>query len=142
LPDAFRVVDADAIARAVESDATAAGLLLAPSEGVVALEDDWPDRLAALLRVRSDVRLAQLAEEMNLAPPTVSRGFRAVFGASPARYRAEARARRAFAALCERDDSLVEIALAFGFADQSHLSRAVVELTGVPPAAWRRGAPH
>jgi AraC-like DNA-binding protein len=142
LPDAFRVVDADAIARAAESDVTAASELLEPSTGVVALEDDWPDRLAALLRVRSDVRLAQWADAMRLAPETVSRGFRAAFGATPARYRAEARARRALAALCERDDPLVEIALACGFADQSHMSRAIVELTGVAPSAWRRRAPH
>ena len=142
LPDAFRVRDADAIARAAESDVTAASELLEPCAGAVALEDDWPDRLAALLRVRSDVRLAQWAETMGLASATVSRGFRAAFGATPARYRAEARARRALEALYERDDPLVEIALACGFADQSHLSRAIVELTGIAPSAWRRGTPH
>jgi AraC-like DNA-binding protein len=140
LPDAFRVRDADAVARAAESDIAAASDVLAPSPGVVPAEDDWPDRLAALLRVRSDVAIAPWADAMGLAPETVSRGFRAAFGVPPARYRAEARARRAFAALCENDDSLVEIALACGFADQSHLSRAIAELTGISPSAWRRNA--
>jgi len=142
LPDAFRVGDADAVARAAESDVAMASELLEPASGIVAVEDDWPDQLAALLRLRADVRIAEWAETMDLASATVSRGFRAAFGVAPARYRAESRARRAFAALCDRDDPLVQIALACGFADQSHLSRAIVELTGISPAAWRRSAIH
>ncbi len=86
----------------------------------------------------SDVRLAEWAATTGLAPATVSRGFRAAFGVPPARYRAEARARRAFAALSSGDDPLVEIALACGFADQAHFSRAIVALTGFAPTAWRR----
>jgi len=142
LPDAFRVSDADAVARAAESDVAAASELLEPAAGIVAVEDDWPDQLAALLRFRADVQITEWADTMDLAPATVSRGFHAAFGVPPARYRAESRARRAFAALCERDDPLVQIALACGFADQSHLSRAIVELTGIAPAAWRHNATH
>jgi len=138
LPDAFRVTDADAVARAAESDLVAATDLLEPGMDVVAAEDDWPDRLAALLRSRSDVRLAEWAAATGLASATVSRGFRAAFGVPPARYRAEARARRAFAALSSGDSPLVEIALACGFADQAHFSRAIVTLTGFAPTAWRR----
>ena len=138
LPDAFRVVDADAVARAAESDLAAAADLLAPDAGAAAALDDWPDRLAALLRLRSNVQLAEWAAAAGLAPATVSRGFRAAFGVSPARYRAEARARRAFAALSTSDHPLVEIALACKFADQAHFSRAIVALTGLAPTAWRR----
>jgi len=62
---------------------------------------DWPDLLATALRARSDLRLAEWASRMGLAPETVSRGFRLAYGTTPARYRAELRARRAFAALRE-----------------------------------------
>ncbi len=138
LPIAFRVADPDAVARAAEADIASASEVLDLAAGVPAAMDDWPDQLAALLRARADVRLAHWAMTMGLAPATLSRGFRAAYGIPPARFRAEARARRAFAALHERDDPLAELAIACGFADQSHLSRAIVDLTGAAPAAWRR----
>ena len=66
--------EGDTIARAAESDVAIASELLEPSQGVVAVEDDWPDQLATLLRLRANVRLTDWAETMDLAPATVSRG--------------------------------------------------------------------
>jgi AraC-like DNA-binding protein len=74
---------------------------------------------------------------MKLAPATVSRGFRAVFGTTPVRYRADARARRAWRVITNGRDPLVDVALACGFADQAHMTRGVLGLTGAPPSAWR-----
>jgi AraC family transcriptional regulator len=39
-----------------------------------------------------------------------------------------------------RDDrlSLLDVALACGFADQSHLTRVFTRVVGVSPGAWRR----
>ncbi|MEO8674916.1 MAG: AraC family transcriptional regulator [Casimicrobiaceae bacterium] len=138
LPIGVRVADPDAVARAAEADPAAASALLDTAEGTAPLEDDWPDILAAALRIRSDLRITDWAAAMGLAPATVSRGFRCVFGLSPARYRAEMRARRAFVALTAGMLPLAELALASGFADQAHLSRAIADLTGAPPSAWRR----
>jgi AraC-like DNA-binding protein len=134
----LRVADPDGVARLAEADpATAAALLEATGE-LPLLEEDWPDLLAADLRSRPELRIADWAKQAGLAPATVSRGFRSVFGVAPARYRAEMRARRAFAALAESDTPLADLALSSGFADQAHLSRAIADLTGHTPSAWRR----
>ena len=138
LPIGVRVADPDAVARIAEADPEAACSLLETAEDIAPLEDDWPDVLAAALRMRSDLRITDWAAAMGLACATVSRGFRAIFGLSPARYRAEIRARRAFAVLTAGGLPLAELALASGFADQAHLSRAIAGLTGAPPSAWRR----
>jgi AraC-like DNA-binding protein len=138
LPSGLRVADPDAVARVAEADPVAASALLDAVDEVPPLEEDWPDLLAAALRSRSDIRIAEWARAMGLASATVSRGFRAAFGLSPARFRAEMRARRALATLTEADEPLAELALSTGFADQAHLSRAIAELTGLTPSAWRR----
>jgi AraC-like DNA-binding protein len=137
LPIGVRVADPDAVARMAEADPAAASAMLDTAEEFPPLQDDWPDLLAIALRA-TDLRIAEWAAATGLAPATVSRGFRAVFGLSPARYRAEMRARRAFAALTAGKLPLAELALASGFADQAHLSRAITDLTGAPPSAWRR----
>jgi AraC-like DNA-binding protein len=36
--------------------------------------------------------------------------------------------------------SLADIALACGFAEQSHFTRVFTRLVGMPPGAWRRAA--
>jgi AraC-like DNA-binding protein len=139
-PMGVRVADPDRIARVAEADPAAASALLDTDAEVPLLLDDWPDLLAAALRAQSDVRITGWAASMDLAPATASRGFRAVFGLTPARYRAEMRARRAFAALTEGDEPLATLALSSGFADQAHLSRAISALTGDAPSAWRRAS--
>jgi transcriptional regulator GlxA family with amidase domain len=57
---------------------------------------------------------------------------------SPHRWLLHARVRRAQQVLLEADARLAEVALASGFADQSHLTRVFRSLTGEAPGAWRR----
>ncbi len=137
------VDDPDAFVRTAERDPTALAALLISQfrpadEGA---RTDWPDRLAATLAdpLVSHRSLASWAEEHGLSPATVSRGFRAVYGVSPARYRLEARGRTAWRLLREDARStLAELAAATGFSDQPHMTRTVQALTGRSPAAWRR----
>jgi AraC-like DNA-binding protein len=138
LPLGLRVADPDTVARVAEADPAAASALLDAADELPPLEDDWPDLLASDLRSQSDVRIVDWATSVGLAPATVSRGFRCVFGLTPARYRAETRARRAFAALTAGDEPLAALALSNGYADQAHFSRAIAELTGFAPSLWRR----
>lgn len=140
LPAGVRVADPDALARIAEADPAAASALLDATGELPSLRDDWPDLLAAELQSRSDLRIADWAASTGLAAATVSRGFRAAFGLSPARYRAETRARRAFLALTACDLPLAQLALATGFADQAHFARAISALTGRAPSLWRRGS--
>lgn len=131
------VADVDALARAAERDgAQAAAMLLEMAAPSAATALDWPDLLAADL-LETDARLDAWAVRRRLAPETVSRGFRRVFGVAPARYRLEARTRRALALVRAGGAGLAMIAAETGFADQAHMTRAIRELTGKAPGAWR-----
>ena len=130
--------DPDLVAREAEKDlAAAAALLLERFEPVANCAGDWPDMLASLLRERSAAPLTQWAHTMQLRPETVSRGFKAAYGVSPSAYRANARARAALARIFSSAESFAGIAAALDFADQAHLSRSIVRLTGHPPSFWR-----
>jgi AraC-like DNA-binding protein len=135
------VADADALARLAERDAEAAARLLEQTLAAARQgEADWPDILARTLRERPQTALSAWADAIGLRPESVSRGFRLAYGVTPAAYRATARARAAWLAVTSSDQALAEIAIDTGFADQSHMTRAVHSLTGHPPGSWRRAA--
>lgn len=134
-----RIADTDALVRAAERD---------PREAVRQLHEqlrpvnprpgDWLEALSRDLILDPACRLETWAREHGLAAETVSRGFRKVFGVTPMLFRAEVRTHRAVALLGSTGAPLTAIAAETGFADQSHMSRAVRAVTGVPPGAWRR----
>lgn len=137
-PTAGTVEDPDAIARAAERDLGEAAEMV--SEGLRPTDaklEDWPDLLAAELASAPDFRLSLWAERMGLAPQSVSRGFRRAYGTSPKVYRAEQRALAAVRALPGWHGPLAALAADLGFADQSHLTRAVGSLTGLSPTRLR-----
>ncbi len=136
-PAVFRVADPDALVRAAADPAHAAALL-DPVETRGPLVRDWPDTLAVVLRHDPGIAIGIWAEHAGIAPATVSRGFAAAYGVTPARYRAEARARAAWRRIRFGKEPLADVAAAEGFADQAHMTRAIGALTGKPPAAWRR----
>jgi AraC-like DNA-binding protein len=133
-----RVRDADAVVRIAERDAVAAGaLLLAEIRRKPPAYYDWPDILADDLLSDPAWCLDEWAQKQALAPSSVSRGFRKVFGVTPAAFRLGARARRAFRMITESGQPFAAVAAATGFADQAHMSRAIRALTGAPPGSWR-----
>lgn len=81
---------------------------------------------------------AVLAALIGLSPSYFGRVFKASTGTTPHRWLVNARVRRAQQILLETEASLVDVALASGFSDQSHLSRAFCGVTGQTPGAWRR----
>jgi AraC-like DNA-binding protein len=137
LPAFGRVEDPDAVAIVAERDPMAAASQLLSRCRAGAGEADWADLLAERLRECEPPAIGDWSRENGLAPATVSRGFRQVYGTTPERYRAEARARRAAASLRGGGRSLADLAAELGFADQAHMSRAVKALTGQPPRLWR-----
>jgi AraC-like DNA-binding protein len=137
-----RVADPDSIARAAERDlAEAAACLRERLSGTARDAGDWPDLLARDLAAGPDCCLGAWARAHGLAAETLSRGFGKVFGLTPAAFRAEVRAHRAFALVAGSDAPLASIAAAAGFADQAHMCRALRALTGAPPTVWRRSNP-
>jgi hypothetical protein len=59
--------------------------------------EDWPDLLAIALGADAVGKIGDWALGMGLSAEGVSRGFQRCYGASPSRFRADARARRALA---------------------------------------------
>lgn len=140
-PAVARIADVGAIVRVAERDAreAAEGLLEALTEAETS-SGDAVDQLAAALRSPSPPRIGEWAQDCGRSRENLTRTFRSVYGTSPAEYRLEAQARRAWRRIVSTGDSLAEIACETGFSDQSHMTRAVVRLTGHAPGAWRRRA--
>jgi AraC-like DNA-binding protein len=132
--DAFTgvVKDADAIAREAERDVLGAAALLQETIRPMNVQlTDWPDRLAAALASQREFSIEDWADQMGLAPPSISRGFRLAYGVSPKRYRLEQRTLRALRKLQTWPGTLAGLAADVGFSDQAHLTRAVLAMTGV-----------
>jgi AraC-like DNA-binding protein len=137
LPSVFQVADTDEIIARVRSQPADLLHLLVPVKTKTPILADWPDLLAAELR-RTPISLSTWSAKMRLAPATVSRGFAAAFGTTPAKYRASAQTHSALQLIAENDWSLSEIAHQCGFADQPHMSRSILRMTGLTPMAWRK----
>lgn len=72
----------------------------------------------------------------------LARQFRRAFGISPHRYHLRRRLERARRMMADPRESLAEIAVATGFADQAHFSRQFNAAFGFSPGLWRRLAAH
>ena len=106
-------------------------------------------------RLAEALALDDLAEAAGLSPFHFAKMFKASFGVPPHRYVTERRIARA-KDLLGKDlpgkslpgedfsaagrESLAEVALACGFASQSHFTRRFKQATGFTPAAWRGAA--
>ncbi|MFL6602509.1 MAG: helix-turn-helix domain-containing protein [Steroidobacteraceae bacterium] len=84
------------------------------------------------------VTLKDIAEECGLSTSHFSRGFRVSVGMAPHNWLLKRRVAHAKGLLANRQLSLSEVALACGFADQSHFTRVFSRVVGAPPGVWRR----
>lgn len=130
--------DPDLVARIARRDPNGAAEALAsltcPRAGRF---EDWLDRLAQAMRSQATLSISSWAQNQGVSASRVSRAFLEAFGVSPKRYRAETRALSAWRRIVETDAPLAQIAMDLGFADQPHMTRAIVEITGASPARWR-----
>ncbi|MEI2386148.1 AraC family transcriptional regulator [Breoghania sp. JC706] len=83
------------------------------------------------------ISIAQLAGSCGLSRSYFIKAFTRSFGRTPHRWLTEYRIKKA-RELLESDVPLAEIALACGFADQSHFTRVFSQRTGETPARYRR----
>lgn len=79
-----------------------------------------------------------IAAHVGVSPSRLAHVFRAVMGRSIAAYVRECRVRAAAAALRESATPIGDVALACGFYDQAHLSRAFKALRSMTPLQYRR----
>jgi AraC family transcriptional regulator len=86
----------------------------------------------------SKIEVARIAEHVSLSKSHFSRAFKLSMGSSPMAYVSMRRVERAKLMITSTGQTLTEIALGCGFADQSHLNRCFRRLIGVSPGKWRR----
>jgi AraC family transcriptional regulator len=101
----------------------------------------WQERRAKEIlssNLDGNVGLKALARECGLSVSHFSRAFRHSTGAAPHRWLLEYRVDAAKPMLRDRELPLSDVALACGFADQSHFTRTFTRVVGVSPGAWRR----
>ncbi len=84
------------------------------------------------------IRTEDLAAIARLSVSHFSRAFRDSFDETPYAYVLGQRVARAKALMATSDDSLAQIALSCGMADQAHFSRLFRRLEGETPSRWRR----
>ncbi len=82
-------------------------------------------------------RIVDLAREAGVHPVHFSRAFRQFVGMRPAEYRTRARVAAGCRLVASASLRLSQVALAVGFADQSHMTRAFTRVLGIAPAAYR-----
>jgi AraC family transcriptional regulator len=85
-----------------------------------------------------DLALEELAALVSLSAKHFARAFRQSTGMPPHRWLIERRIDRAKALLTEAGLNLAEIALACGFADQSHFTATFRKIVGATPGSFRR----
>jgi AraC family transcriptional regulator len=100
----------------------------------------WLRRAEERLRAsfREPPGLDALAAEAGVHPVHFVRAFRARFGMPPGEYVRRLKVDWAAGLLASTTRPLAEIALAAGFADQSHFTRVFRRKTGITPARYRR----
>jgi len=101
----------------------------------------WQMRCATELmiaRLGEDISLAEPARACGLSVSYFSRAFKQSVGMPPHRWMLLQRVLRAKTLLRDAARPLADIAVACGFADQSHFTRAFTLATGVSPGAWRK----
>lgn len=81
-----------------------------------------------------------LADVVSFSKSHFSRAFKRSLGLPPMTYVLTRRVERAKLMMATTREQLTDIALACGFADQSHLNRAFRRLVGMSPGQWRRTA--
>ena len=99
----------------------------------------WVDEVKRQLRERYTERmtLEELGARIGIHPASLSRGFRVAEGITVGDYLSRVRVQQACRQMSDPNVTLADVAVACGFADQSHLTRVFKSLTGLPPGSFR-----
>lgn len=100
----------------------------------------WVDKIDEMLRENLDrpMSLLEISAEIGVHWAHLSRDFHKYFHCNFSQYVRKVRVERSLALLRKPSVPLAEIALACGFADQSHFIRCVKQYTGVTPKNFRK----
>jgi AraC family transcriptional regulator len=100
----------------------------------------WLSRAVDLLHAeyRNNLKIQDIANEIGVHPFHLSRVFRTVHRETIGEYVQKLRVKYACEQLALADNDLATVALAAGFADQSHFTRVFKNVTGMTPGNFRR----
>jgi AraC family transcriptional regulator len=84
-----------------------------------------------------NIKLANLAQLLDMSPFHFSRLFKQSIGMTPHQYLSQQRVERAKQLLKKTDRLIIDIALECGFSSHSHLSKQFRQITGITPKAYR-----
>ncbi|WP_331373360.1 AraC family transcriptional regulator [Sinorhizobium chiapasense] len=101
----------------------------------------WQEKRAKELleaNLDGDISLRALAMECGLSRSHFTRAFRATTGVAPHQWLLQRRIERAKDLLHDTKQTIAEVALSCGFADQSHFTRIFTRVVGTSPHAWRQ----
>jgi AraC family transcriptional regulator len=115
---------------------------IAPTKSCERKAPRWITAVLDMLQAEHASRhsLESVARRLGLHPVYLARTFRKFQGESPARYLMRVRIRAAMNKLANSEVPVSEVALLTGFFDQSHLTRALKQHTGMTPAVFRSAA--
>ena len=85
-----------------------------------------------------DIGLDELAQLVGLSQSQFARAFKVSTGLPPCQWCLQNRVKRAQEMLSNGNDSVADIAIQDGFADQSHFTKTFRRVTGTTPANWKR----
>jgi AraC family transcriptional regulator len=99
----------------------------------------WLARARELLHdcCADDLVLAEIATQLGVHPVHLTRTFRSFFRCTPGGFLRSCRLERAADLLLRSHQPLCNVALASGFADQSHFTKRFRAAYGVPPGEYR-----
>jgi len=137
----------------VTSPLAVEGLVLEMLAGAARLEErernsqrppPWLSRAQELLHsgLRARVRVTEIAREVGVHPVHLARAFRACYHIPLGTYHRQLRLEWARLRLVTSEDSIATIAMAAGFADQAHFTRAFRQHTGFTPGRYRCMTAH
>lgn len=109
-----------------------------PAKGGLAPRQERRAKEMMAANLAGDIPLAEIARACGLSVGHFSRAFRKSTGLAPHAWLMRARVEHAMTLLRQREQPILEIALACGFVDQSHFTRVFVQRVGLTPGAWRR----
>ncbi|CAN5223139.1 AraC family transcriptional regulator [soil metagenome] len=91
-------------------------------------------------RIDGNISIAEVASACGLSRAHFSKAFRHSTGTTPHQWLQQHKVDKARQLLSATRLPIAEIAIACGFADQSHLTRTFTRQVGMAPATWRRAA--
>ncbi len=86
----------------------------------------------------ANIRVADLAAPCGLSSSYFVQAFKKSTGMTPHRWLMQRRVEKAKELLRNSETPAADVALACGFANQSHFTRVFSSVVGCPPGEWRR----